>query len=50
MKAVLFDKKSSTERLTYSDVEKPIPKDNELLVEICIFRFIWTDNLVLSGH
>ena len=34
MKAVLFDKKSSTERLTYCDVEKPVPTDNELLIEI----------------
>jgi NADPH:quinone reductase-like Zn-dependent oxidoreductase len=34
MKAVLFDKKSSTERLTYCDVEQPIPAENEILVKI----------------
>jgi len=34
MKAVIFDKKSSTEKLTYCDVEKPVPTDNELLIEI----------------
>ena len=34
MKAVIFDKKSSSERLTYCDVEKPTPTDNELLIEI----------------
>lgn len=34
MKAVLFDKKSSTAKLTYRDVEKPTPKENELLIEI----------------
>ena len=34
MKAVIFDKKSSTERLIYRDVEKPSPKENELLIEI----------------
>lgn len=34
MKAVIFDKKSSSERLTYCDVEKPTPTDNELLIKI----------------
>jgi NADPH:quinone reductase-like Zn-dependent oxidoreductase len=34
MKAVIYDKRSSTERLTYIDVEKPIPNNNELLIEI----------------
>jgi len=33
MYAVIFDKKSPTERLIYCDVEKPIPNDNELLIE-----------------
>jgi NADPH:quinone reductase-like Zn-dependent oxidoreductase len=34
MKAVLFNKKSNSSKLTYREVEKPTPKDNELLVEI----------------
>lgn len=34
MKAVIFDKKSTSEKLTYCDVEKPTPADNELLIEI----------------
>jgi NADPH:quinone reductase-like Zn-dependent oxidoreductase len=34
MKAILYDNKSSSERLTYSDVGRPIPADNELLIEI----------------
>lgn len=34
MKAVIYDKKSAFERLTYTDVPKPSPKDNELLIEI----------------
>ena len=34
MKAVIYDKKSSFERLTYTDVEKPTLNDNELLIEI----------------
>ncbi len=34
MKAVIFDKKSSSEKLTYCDVEKPTPAENELLIQI----------------
>ncbi len=34
MKAVLYDKKSTTEKLTYCDVANPTPDENELLVEI----------------
>lgn len=34
MKAVIYDKKSGPDRLAYGDVEKPIPKANEILVEI----------------
>jgi NADPH:quinone reductase-like Zn-dependent oxidoreductase len=34
MKAVLYDKKSNVDRLIYCDVEKPIPNEYELLIEI----------------
>jgi NADPH:quinone reductase-like Zn-dependent oxidoreductase len=34
MKAVIFDKKSTSEKLTCCDVEKPAPADNELLVQV----------------
>jgi len=34
MKAVIYDKKSTTDRLTYCDVKDPIPNENELLIEI----------------
>lgn len=34
MKAVIFDKKSSSEKLTYCEVEKPTPAENELLVQV----------------
>ncbi len=34
MKAVIYDKKSTTDRLIYCDVEKPIPNENEVLIEI----------------
>jgi NADPH:quinone reductase-like Zn-dependent oxidoreductase len=34
MKAVIFNKKSLSEKLTYCEVEKPIPAENELLVQV----------------
>ena len=34
MKAVIFDKKSTSEKLTYCEVEKPTPAENELLVQV----------------
>ncbi len=34
MKAVIFDKKSTSEKLTYCDVEKPALAENELLVQV----------------
>ena len=34
MKAVVYDKRSSSEKLAFCDVEKPIPNDNELLIQI----------------
>jgi len=34
MKAVIFDKKSTSEKLTYYDVEKPALTENELLVQV----------------
>jgi NADPH:quinone reductase-like Zn-dependent oxidoreductase len=34
MKAVIFDKKSTSEKLTCCDVEKPAPAENELLVQV----------------
>lgn len=34
MKAILFDKKSNANKLTLRDVENPIPKDDEILVEM----------------
>ena len=33
MKAVVYRKKGSPEKLVYSDVEKPVPTDNEVLVK-----------------
>ncbi|MCX8129735.1 MAG: NAD(P)-dependent alcohol dehydrogenase [Clostridia bacterium] len=34
MKAVVYDKRNSTNTLVYQEVEKPIPNDNEVLVKI----------------
>ncbi|WP_261300540.1 NAD(P)-dependent alcohol dehydrogenase [Paenibacillus andongensis] len=35
MKAVLYDKRNSTNALVLREIEKPIPRDNEVLVKIC---------------
>ncbi|TLX78481.1 NAD(P)-dependent alcohol dehydrogenase [Labilibacter sediminis] len=34
MKAVIYNKKGSPDKLIYKDVEKPIPNDNEVLIKI----------------
>jgi NADPH:quinone reductase-like Zn-dependent oxidoreductase len=34
MKAVVYNKKSSTGKLVYADIEKPLPKDSGVLVKI----------------
>jgi 2-desacetyl-2-hydroxyethyl bacteriochlorophyllide A dehydrogenase len=34
MKAVVFKKKGSPEKLVYCDVDKPVPTDNEVLIKI----------------
>lgn len=34
MKAVVYNKKGAPDRLTYGDVEKPVPSDNEVLIKI----------------
>jgi len=34
MKAVVYNKKGSPEKLIYCDVDKPVPNDNEVLVKI----------------
>jgi len=34
MKAVVYNKKGSPEKLIYCDVDKPIPNDNEVLIKI----------------
>ena len=34
MKAVIYNKKGSPEKLIYCDVDKPIPNDNEVLIKI----------------
>jgi NADPH:quinone reductase-like Zn-dependent oxidoreductase len=34
MKAVLFNKKGSPEKLIYCDVAKPLPNDNEVLIKV----------------
>jgi NADPH:quinone reductase-like Zn-dependent oxidoreductase len=34
MKAVLYNKKASHEKLIYCDVDKPVPKDHEVLIRI----------------
>jgi len=34
MKAIVFYKKGSPDKLVYSDVEKPVPNDNEVLIKI----------------
>jgi NADPH:quinone reductase-like Zn-dependent oxidoreductase len=34
MKAVIYQKRNKPERLQYRDVEKPIPKENEVLIKI----------------
>ena len=34
MKAVLYNKKTRPDRLVYTDVDKPVPADNEVLVKV----------------
>ena len=34
MKAIVYNKKNPSEKLTYCDVEKPVPNENELLIQI----------------
>jgi len=34
MKAVVYNKKASPDRLIFCDVDKPVPKDNEVLIKI----------------
>jgi NADPH:quinone reductase-like Zn-dependent oxidoreductase len=34
MKAVVFNKKASHDKLIYCDADKPVPKDNEVLIKI----------------
>jgi NADPH:quinone reductase-like Zn-dependent oxidoreductase len=34
MKAVLYNKKASPEKLIYCEIDKPVPKDNEVLIKI----------------
>ena len=34
MKAVLYNKKASPEKLIYCDIDKPVPNDNEVLIKI----------------
>ena len=34
MKAVIYDKKGSPDRLIYCDVEKPVPNDDEVLIKV----------------
>ena len=34
MKAVLFNKKGSPEKLIYCEVDKPVPNDNEVLIKV----------------
>jgi NADPH:quinone reductase-like Zn-dependent oxidoreductase len=34
MKAIVYNKKSYPEKLVYSDVDKPLPNDNEVLIKV----------------
>lgn len=34
MKAVVFDKKFKPDNLSYQEVDKPVPKDNEILIKV----------------
>jgi 2-desacetyl-2-hydroxyethyl bacteriochlorophyllide A dehydrogenase len=34
MKAIVYDKKALPDKLIYCDIEKPVPKDNEVLIKI----------------
>lgn len=34
MKAIVYNKKARPDKLIFSDVEKPVPNDNEVLVKI----------------
>jgi NADPH:quinone reductase-like Zn-dependent oxidoreductase len=34
MKAIIYDKKSDSEKLLFQDVDKPVPGENELLVKV----------------
>ena len=34
MKAVVYNKKGSPEKLVYCEIDKPVPKDNEVLIKV----------------
>ena len=34
MKAVLYDKKGSPEKLTLHEIDKPVPADDEVLIRV----------------
>jgi len=49
MKAVVINKKKSTGKLVYSDVEKPSPGENDILVKIVSVSLNATDYRAMSA-
>ena len=50
MKAIIFTKYGSPDVIQLKDVEKPIPKDNEVLVKVCATSVTAADSMIRQGY